>query len=590
MILPDQPLTEAKLLVVDDNPANLALLEAILEEAGFTHVTCLSDSRQVLPAWREGGFDLVLLDIRMPHLDGYAVMAQLEAELEADDYLPVIVLTAQIDEATRERALAAGARDFITKPFDAREVILRIRNHLEVRALHNRHLQEVQTLSADVHHKDDLLQQRERDLAYLATHHPVVGLPNRPHMTRRVHCLLEEGADAFGVLLMEVEGHRRLETLAGYEFADRVLCRVGARLREAVSPPTEIGYWGSGVFIVILPRCGHQQAYDMAREILQAVLMPLEVDGYAVTLSARSALVHAPEDGEDSDTLLRRAMLTLSLARPGLLPMHFDPAFERSLQERESLLADLREAALRGELQLVYQPKVSLLSGKIVGAEALMRWHHPRLGIVSPLRFIPLAEESGLITALGLWAVERTLAAIQRWYQQVRRILPVAVNLSPRQIDLLQGEGLSLSAQIRDAIERSGLPPNCLELELTESSLMQQNEAALQELQQLRQLGVSLALDDFGTGYSSMARLQELPVSTLKIDRSLLKGVTQDARSRAILGSVISLGWALSLDVVAEGIETAAEAEILRELGCPLAQGYHFFRPLPEAEVAAVVR
>ncbi|MFC4487938.1 EAL domain-containing protein [Tepidiphilus baoligensis] len=584
MILPDQPLTEAKLLVVDDNPANLDLLKAILDEAGFTHVTCLSDSRQVLPTWREGGFDLVLLDIRMPHLDGYTVMAQLEAELE-DDHLPVIVLTAQFDELTRERALAAGARDFITKPFDAREVIQRIRNHLEVRALHNRHLQEVQALSADVHQKDDLLQQRERDLAYLATHHPLVGLTNRPHIMRRLESLLEGKDTSLGLLVFEIEGHRRLESLAGYEFTDQALQRFGERLHASLPPKAELGYWGSDIFIVLLPRYEGQELEQSVHNLLRMATTPLEVEGYPLTLSVRSALVRAPQDGEEAKTLLRRAMLTLSQARPGLLPMHFDLAFERSLQERESLLADLYEATLRGELQLVYQPKVSLVSGKIVGVEALMRWHHPRLGIVSPLRFIPLAEESGLITEIGLWAVERALAAIDRWHQQVGRILPVAVNLSPRQIDLLQGEGLSLSAQIHDAIERSGLPPSCLELELTESSLMQQNEAALQELQQLRQLGVSLALDDFGTGYSSMARLQTLPVSTLKIDRSLLQGVTQEARSRAILGSVIALGWALSLDVVAEGIETAAEAEILRELGCPLAQGFHFFRPLSETEI-----
>lgn len=583
MILPDQPLTEAEILIVDDNTANVALLEAILEEAGFTRVTSHTDPREALKAWQASTFDLMLLDLRMPHLDGYAVMERLKSQLPADDYLPVIVLTAQIDEATRERALAAGARDFLTKPFDTVEVVQRILNHLEVRAKHNRQRQAVQRQEA-------LLLQQAHDLEYLATYHPIVALPNRPAMIRRLETLLAQGASPLAVLLMQIEPHARLESLAGYDFADRVFRRLGERLREEVAEPMNAGYWGSGSFLVLL----HEEEDALlqhANRLFQTVLAPLELDGYPLTFSGRAALIQAPRHGSSAATLLRRAMITLRMAPSLDVPRltFFNPAFEEAMQERERLIAALREAPHAGQLRLVYQPKVSLATGKIVGAEALMRWHHPSLGTVPPMRFIPLAEETGLIAELGRWAIEEALAAIGRWHRSSGRIVPVAVNLSPRQFELLRLRGESLDEHVREALARHGLPPHSLELELTESSLMQQEETMLAELQQLRALGISLALDDFGTGYSSLARLQQLPVTTLKIDRSLLKDVTANARHRALLGSVIDLGLALSLNVVAEGIETAEEADVLRQLGCPLAQGYHFHRPLPEDDIPALL-
>lgn len=590
MILPEQPLTDAAILIVDDNAANVALLEAILEEAGFIHVTSHTDPREALKAWQAGHFDLMLLDMRMPHLDGYAVMERLKAQLPADDYLPVIVLTAQIDETTRKRALAAGARDFITKPFNAVEVVQRILNHLEVRAKHNRQRQEVLTLGQSMQQQETLLLQQARDLEYLATYHPIVGLPHRPTMIRRVETLLGQGSIPLAVLLLQVEPNEHIESLAAFDFTDRVFRQLGERLREEVAEPMNLGYWGSGSFLVLIQGEGEEIQREALR-LVQMLLMPLELDGYPLSFSARAALVQAPQHGSAAATLLRRAMLTLRMAPLLNVPRLtvFDPAFEQNLQERERLIAALREAPHAGQLRLVYQPKVSLATGKIVGAEALMRWHHPTLGTVPPVRFIPLAEETGLIADLGRWAIEEALATLVRWHRRCGRLVPVAVNLSPRQLELLRLRGESLDDHVRDVLERHGLPPHNLELELTESSLMQQEETALAELQRLRAMGISLALDDFGTGYSSLARLQQLPVTTLKIDRSLIKGVTGNARHRALLGSVIGLGWALSLDVVAEGIETVEEAEILRQLHCPIAQGYYFHRPLPEAEFATLL-
>ncbi|MDD2408806.1 MAG: response regulator, partial [Tepidiphilus sp.] len=406
MILPDQPLTEAEILIVDDNAANVALLEAILDEAGFTHVTSRTDPREALDAWQTGNFDLMLLDLRMPHLDGYAVMERLKSQLPADDYLPVIVLTAQIDDASRERALAAGARDFITKPFDAVEVVQRILNHLEVRAKHNRQRQAVRQ-------QETLLLQQARDLEYFTTHHPIVGLPHRPSMIRRLETLLAQGATPLAVLLMQIEPHTRLESLAGYDFADRVYRQLGERLREEVAEPMNAGYWGSGSFLVILPGEGDALSRQ-AKRLLQALLAPLELDDYPLSFSGRAAFAQAPQHGNAAATLLRRAMLTLRMAPSLDVPRltFFDPAFEETVHERERLIAALRDAPQAGQLRLVYQPKVSLETSKIVGAEALMRWNHPTLGSVPPVRFIPLAEETGLIADQGRWAIEEALDAI----------------------------------------------------------------------------------------------------------------------------------------------------------------------------------
>ncbi|MGC9457235.1 MAG: EAL domain-containing protein [Halothiobacillaceae bacterium] len=583
---------QAHILVVDDNPTNTALLEAILEEAGYRNIDLVNDPVRVPGLCQQTEYDLILLDIRMPEMDGHAVMSALVDQMEEGDFLPVIVLTAQSDARTRERALAAGARDFITKPFDSTEVLQRIENILEIRALHKERTEKIRSLAQTVSQQSQTLQSQERSLEYLATHNSITELPNRRAMIAELENRFASGiGQALAAVLIQVDGHGRLESLEGYDFADRVLRLLGERLREALPDTRAVGYWGSACYLLLLPGNDPDSLTEQAEQIIDLVVQPVELDGYALLLSARAGMAVAPEDGEGASQLLKRAALALSMSPQADTPVlcRFHPRFEEGIRARHRMEEALRQAVAQGQLQMFHQPKICLETGRLAGVEALMRWQHPELGAVSPGRFIPLAEETGLISELGRWAIDESLAAVRRWQDQTGQCVPVAVNVSARQFDLLRARGESLCDVVAAALEAAGLPAACLELEITETAIMQDLDYALAQLEALRQMGIRLAIDDFGVGHSSLAYLQKLPVSTIKIDRSLVDGIAASERSRALIQAVLAVTEAFDLVAVAEGIENAEDAELLRRLDCPVGQGFLFYRPVPEAEILPVI-
>jgi len=388
-------------------------------------------------------------------------------------------------------------------------------------------------------------------------------------------------------LLIQVDGHERLESLEGYDFADRVLRLIGERLTDALPASRQVGYWGSACYLVLLHDVSGKELARCADNVLRLVIEPVLLHGYELLLSARAGLACAPEHGHSASLLLKRAALALSMAPRMDTPriQAFEPAFEEAIVQRHRMEGLLRHAAQNGELLMVYQPKVSLTSGKLAGMEALMRWHSPELGRVSPAEFIPLAEETGLIAQLGQWAIEESLAAAARWQAAIGQVLPVAVNVSTRQFDLLRARGESLSEQVARILEQSGMSPDSLELEITETAIMQDLDYALAQLRQIQAMGVRIAIDDFGTGYSSLAYLQQLPVSTLKIDRGLIDGISGSQTTRALIKALVAVAHALELQTVAEGIETREDAEILAALGCEVAQGFYYYRPLDESQI-----
>jgi EAL domain-containing protein (putative c-di-GMP-specific phosphodiesterase class I) len=257
----------------------------------------------------------------------------------------------------------------------------------------------------------------------------------------------------------------------------------------------------------------------------------------------------------------------------------YAPEMSASSMERFLLTAALRLALVRNEFELHYQPQIDLTSGMLIGREALIRWRHPEMGLVSPARFIPLAEDSGLIKPIGAWVLREACMQNRRWIDAGMAPVPVAVNVSGVQLDGRMVE------QVSAALAESGLPADLLELEVTESVLVENTALAQEQLQQLKQLGVQLSIDDFGTGYSSLAYLKRLPLGKLKIDQSFVRNLTEDANDQAICNAVVSMGHSLRLLVIAEGVETAAQARMLREMGCDEAQGYLIARPLPAAQV-----
>lgn len=590
----------SRILVVDDTPANLALLQALLEDAGYENVMIESDPRNVALLHIKHDFDLILLDLRMPYLDGFGVMKQLRDRADEEDFLPVLVLTAQNDSESRHRALAAGARDFLTKPFEVDEVLLRIHNQLEVRHLYRQRTEQEARLQRLLFQRTEQLTRGQQDMAFLARHDPVTLLPNRTVLFEKIEQYLQNDfgemdishfpADKnvqwcdlqWSLFMVELDGFRHLDTLEGYEFGDEVLRLLGQRMDEAVALRGGfVAFWGCAAFAMLLPTLAQDQEEAWLENL---ICEPLSVRGFEVAPLARIGSVILGQDGDDSATLLRRVVLALRSCPTGsrLVHLAYTSGQEEAIKDRQALELDLRFAIERDELELFYQPKLDLLTNRVMGAEGLVRWRHPERGMVMPGQFIELAEETGMIEVLGLWAIRRAISDAQNWAQIYGRPLSVAVNVSTRQLDLARVAGRSLAKDVEEILQATGFNPELLELELTESSIMQDVDYALSELQHLNQLGVKLAIDDFGTGHSSLAYLCRLCVNTLKVDRTFVSSMASNQEARVVVRSILTLGHELGLTVVAEGIETNTDLEMLRELNCDLGQGYFFSRPLPK--------
>src|SRR5262249_42961955 len=319
-------------------------------------------------------------------------------------------------------------------------------------------------------------------------------------------------------------------------------------------------------------------AVALASRILEALGELYDLDGHKVAIGASIGIALAPEDGTEAEQLLRNADLGLyrvkSAGRNGF--RFFEPAMEAEARSRHALERDLREAALRGEFELHYQTIVDFATRQVCGAEALVRWRHPQHGLILPDRFISLAEEIGVISQLGEWIVRRACAEAARWPPHVR----LAINLSP-----LKSPRGDLPATIARALDESGLPPHRLELEITESVLLEPNDQNFVTLRRLKELGVSIVLDDFGTGYSSLTYLHMFPFDKIKIDKSFVHKLSTSAECAAIVCAVVGLGGSLGIETVAEGVETAEQFALLRVAGCSQARGYLFSRPVPVAQL-----
>jgi predicted signal transduction protein with EAL and GGDEF domain len=345
---------------------------------------------------------------------------------------------------------------------------------------------------------------------------------------------------------------------------------------------------GGDDFLLLLPGVeSAEAAAKVAQKLLDALSALLPVDGQELHVSASLGIALYPHDGEDAETLIRNADTALYRAKErsrGSSQFYtFDmnaTAFERLVLETQ-----LRRALERDELVLYYQPQVRLDSGAVVGVEALVRWQHPELGLISPAEFIPLAEETGLILQIGRWVLSTACAQLRAWQEQGFPDLRVAVNLSGRQF-----QQADLVRTIADVLELSRLEPSDLELELTESSIMQDAEATVAKCEALDRLGIRLSVDDFGTGYSSLAYLKRFPIKALKIDQSFIQDITTDPNDAAIAQAIVALAETLKLRVIAEGVETEAQLALLRRYHCDEMQGYLFSRPLPPDELLALLR
>ena len=427
----------------------------------------------------------------------------------------------------------------------------------------------------------------EARLAFMAQHDGLTGLPNRALLRQQMDEILmhtRRSADKVAVLVLGLDNFKAVNDTLGHGIGDKLLRGVAKRLKSTLREEDTLARLNSDEFAIVQAGVTRpEDAVLLARRLLEAISDPYLLDGHSVVIGASIGIALSPGDGDESDKLLKNADMALSRAKNDFRGTFsfFEAEMDARAQTRRKIEIDLREAIQNDVLRPYYQPLVDLATGRITGFEALVRWPHPERGMISPAEFIPVAEETGLINAVGGLMLRRACMDAAQWPDDVR----VAVNLSPLQFRV--GNLLSL---VMDALKQSGLPPTRLELEITETLLLEKSSQVLATLHALRSLGVRISMDDFGTGYSSLSYLRSFPFDKIKIDQSFVRDLGANPDAQAIVRSIISLGKGLGVTITAEGVETEAELSCLRDEGCHEGQGYLFSRARPNAEIISLLQ
>ncbi|MDZ4202200.1 MAG: EAL domain-containing protein [Gallionella sp.] len=492
----------------------------------------------------------------------------------------------------REAALASGYRSSIALPLNNRTHVLGALTiySADADAFGAEEVTLLEELANDLAYGIETLRTRiehaeaEKKLEFLAHHDILTGLPNRLLLRDRYEQAIAQANRAHSgvaVLFLDLDNFKQVNDTLGHTCGDQLLVAVVERLRGCLRDADTISRQGGDEFIILLPNLRDLAVISgIAQQIVETFSTPFEIDTYSINTTFSIGVSLYPDDGKEFDTLLSNADTALYQAKDSGRDTYrfFSDKMNIDAQEQLQLQGQLRNAVKNQEFILHYQPQIDIASGHLIGAEALVRWQHPELGLVPPGKFIPLAERSGLVIPMGDWVLNEACRQAQVWREKGHALV-MAVNLSA-----LQFKRGNLLETVSHALKRSGLPAEMLELELTESILLQDVDVAIKTLRSLRDMGVKLSIDDFGTGYSSLSYLKRLAVNKLKIDQSFVRDLAEDTDSAAIVRAIIQLGHTLQLTVIAEGVETDAQLAFLRNYGCDEAQGYLYSRPVPAAE------
>ena len=529
----------------------------------------LQQARKIKP-------DLILLDVMMPRMLGFEVCRHLREEPQMAE-LPIVMITSLDDRKSRLKGIEAGADDFMSKPFDRAELKARVRTITRL----NRYRRLMQT---------------EEQLSRLANYDALTGLPNRSLLSERLQQTLHQAQQhqkSFTVLELDLDGFKHINETLGQMYGDRLLQYIARRLSRCVRAGDTVARVGSDEFVIITEPVNQLLEKEVslnAQHFLDAVSMPILLGQHEIVITASIGIALYPSDSTGAQTLLEYA--DTAMAKSKQLGKNtyqfFTTEMSAAARERLFLENELRKALNREELQVYYQPVIDLRSGQIIGVEALTRWLHPEHGLLSPYKFIPVAEEMGLISMLGTWVLYTACRQIKSWQSAGYIPLHVAVNVSPRQF-----RQSDLINTVQKVLTETNFPSERLELEITESLLLHDElgslENALNILGSLRKVGVKLALDDFGTGYSSLVYLKRFPVDCLKIDQSFIRDVTTDANSAELVKAMIAIAHSLNMKVIAEGIENEEQKNFLLRYHCDEGQGYLFSRPLPPEKLESLL-
>jgi diguanylate cyclase (GGDEF)-like protein len=559
-----------RILIADDEVQIRDLLCELLSPS--YECVGVNSAEQALKLLRAEKFDLILSDIRMSGLSGLEMVPHVLSI--APETVVIMISGGQQIESAIE-ALRVGAFDYITKPFDLRHVEAAVRRALDHHALRESKRRYENDL-------EELIKQRTAQVDHLSYHDALTGLPNRILFEDRVAQAIlsaQRNKQMLGVMLLDLDRFQTTNDTLGPMVGDRVLCDVAERLTICVRTGDSIARLGSDEFAILLTQLESAEDTDeLHQKIVAAFQQPFLCGTHELYLTASKGISFYPLDGTDTHSLLKNAGAALCQAKEqgGDAYQIYRAEMNAGSLKRLALENSMRRALERDEFIVHYQPQADVGTQHITGVEALVRWQHPELGLISPAEFIPLAEETGLMVSLGEWVLRTACAQNKAWQQAGFTKLSMSVNLSLRQF-----RQTNLTGMVEQVIRETGVDPTCLELELTESAVMMNTESAVTTLRKLQALGIRIAIDDFGTGYSSLNYLKNLPIDTLKIDRSFVRDAATNPVDAAIVQAIITLAHSLNLKVKAEGIETQEQLDFLRLLRCDEIQGYLLSRPLP---------
>lgn len=596
---------QPRLLLVDDIADNRAVLARRFQRRGFEIIEA-DGGISALALIEEQSFDLVLLDVMMPDVDGLEVLRRIREQHSAVA-LPVIMVTAKSQSEDVVQALELGANDYVMKPVDfavafarattqigrkkaeeevhkAAAALRRANDNLE-RQIAERTANLVaanEKLQLEIDHR----QKSEATIEYLAHYDALTGLANRVLLREQLEEALarvRRTGEELAVLVLDLDGFKTVNDTLGHTVGDELLNCIAAQLRGSVRETDKVARLGGDEFAVL--QIGAPQpnsAAALAQRLIEVISAPMSVCGHQVVIGASIGVAVSAADQTDAEQLLKSADLAMDRAKSdgrGKLRF-FEPEMDARAQARRALELDLREALAAGDFELHYQPLVNVRDDRVVGFEALLRWSSAARGRISPAEFIPVAEETGMIVPIGEWAIKQACSDAATWPENIR----VAVNLSP-----IQFKSSNLIPTIVDALKSSGLAADRLELEITESVLLEKTSGNLNILNQFRDLGVRIAMDDFGTGYSSLSYLRSFPFNKIKIDQSFIRELSDEEDSRVIVRAIAAMGASFKLTTTAEGVETEEQLRCLRLEGCTEIQGYLVSPPRPAAEIPGLL-
>jgi diguanylate cyclase (GGDEF)-like protein len=594
MSIPDQSAQESSkgnILLVDDKLDNLSLLTSLLEEQGYEVRNAINGPMALMGAQADPP-DLILLDITMPEMSGYTVCEWLKSDDRTRE-IPILFISALDDVEDKLRAFEVGGVDYITKPFHAAEVLARVEHQLTIRRLHrqfqaaNAQLVELNTLL------EQRVQQRTAELEHQVFYDSLTDLPSRAYLLHRIEQGLQrcqqDPAYGFALLFLDCDQFRLINSSLGHAIGDQLLIAIGERLSTCLVTNDLLSRPGEDDFVFFLNRVlAADIASQRAEQILEKFVTPFSVQGFEIFMSASIGVVLGSHFYQHPVDPLRDANTAMYVAKAkGRGHYHlFDQAMHSEAVQRLHLENDLRRAVNRLEFRVYYQPIMNLSTGKIYAFESLVRWEHPQRGMVSPAEFMGCVEETGLVVPIGISILKQACQQLKVW--QTGLSLPdliMSVNLSARQFTYPH-----LLQDIDRVLQEAEIDPHCLKLEITESVVMDNAQAAIEIVQQLRDRHIHLSIDDFGTGYSSLSYLQKFPVNSLKIDRSFIQDIGSSGENAQIAKTIVDLGHDLGMTIIAEGIENHHQINCLKQMGCEYGQGYYFSQPLDSEQATKMLK